>query len=203
MKALILVDLQNDFLPGGALPVANGNVILPIINQIQKKFSLVIATKDFHPPNHISFTTSHPHSSVGDCVSTSNGPQIIWPIHCVQGTKGSEFSPLLDTSAIHTIFYKGTQTDIDSYSTFFDNANLYSTGLDDFLKEKGIKELYFTGLATDYCVKFSVLDALNLGYRCHVITDGCKGIDLNKGDIQEALNTMSAQGASLILSNEI
>ena len=95
MKALILVDLQNDFLPGGALPVANGNVILPIINQIQKKFSLVIATKDFHPPNHISFTTSHPHSSVGDCVSTSNGPQIIWPIHCVQGTKGSEFSPFL------------------------------------------------------------------------------------------------------------
>ena len=200
MSALILVDLQNDFMPGGALAVPDGDAVIPVANRLVQSFDLVVATQDWHPPGHGSFASQHPGKNPGDTVELDGLRQELWPDHCVQGTSGAELHAGLDVRRITRIFQKGTDPRIDSYSTFFDNAHRKSTGLADYLKEKGVSEVYLMGLATDYCVKFSVLDAVELGLRANVILDGCRGIDLQTGDVSQAIDEMKAAGAVIVSS---
>lgn len=197
MKALLIVDVQNDFLPGGALAIPEGDQIIPVINELQNDFDTILATKDWHPPNHISFAKQH-GKKPGEIIEVEGRKQELWPDHCVQESQGAEFSPDLRTDKIKKVFYKGTDPKIDSYSTFFDNAHLRSTGLGEYLKENHIDELYIVGLATDYCVKYSVLDGSKLGLKIYVVLDGCRGIDLKPGDIERAIAEMKQAGASII-----
>lgn len=198
MKALIIVDLQNDFIKGGALAVNDAEQIIPLVNEITHyPFELIIATKDWHPSDHGSFANNH-QKPIGSHIKLAGADQILWPAHCVQGTVGSEFAPGWDTTKIDKIVYKGTDPLIDSYSTFFDNNDQKSTGLEIYLKEKGVKQLFFIGLATDYCVKFSVLDALQLGFQAFVVVDACRGVNIHSNDSKKALQVMSEAGAILI-----
>ena len=200
MQALILVDLQNDFLPGGALAVPRGNEVIAVANALQRRFSRVIATKDWHPSDHGSFASNHAGGKVGDLVALGGEPQVLWPDHCVQETWGSEFAPGLETSAIEKVFYKGTDPAVDSYSALFDNAHLRSTGLAEYLRESDVDELFVMGLATDYCVKFTALDALAEGFKVHVVEDGCRGVNLAPNDSEQALKEMREAGARLTTS---
>jgi len=200
---LIIVDLQNDFLPGGALPVPHGDEVIRVANELQKRFELVLATKDWHPPDHGSFAANHPGKKPGDRIILDGIEQILWPMHCVQNTHGAEFAPLFNTSRIAHVFHKGTERNIDSYSTFFDNAHRRHTGLAHYLEKRGIKDIYLMGLALDYCVKYSVLDARHLGLNTHVILDGCRGIALEPVDIDRALDEMKGAGAILLKSAEL
>lgn len=202
-NALIMVDLQNDFCPGGSLAVPDGDAIIPIANQLQDSFDLVIATQDWHPRDHVSFAANHPGHEVGDVITVDNIFQILWPIHCVQETKGAEFYPGLNTKRIHKIFHKGVDKNIDSYSTFFDNEHLRETGLADYLRHEGIEDVYIMGLATDYCVKYSALDALELKFHVYVIADACRGIDLKPGDVNNAIEEMRTAGANIIHLQDI
>jgi nicotinamidase/pyrazinamidase len=203
MKALIIVDLQNDFLPGGALPVPHGDEVIPLANELQQRFELVLATQDWHPPDHGSFAENHPGKKPGDRVMLDGIEQILWPVHCVQNTHGAEFAPSFDTSRIAHVFHKGIDPKIDSYSTFFDNAHRRETGVADYLKKRAISEIYLMGLALDYCVKYSTLDARHLGLNTRVILDGCRGIDLEPGDIGRALEEMKRARAVLLKSSEL
>ena len=203
MNALIIVDLQNDFLPGGALPVPHGDEVIPVANELQSRFDLVVATKDWHPPDHGSFAANHPGKKPGDRVILDGIEQILWPVHCVQNTYGAEFAPAFDTSRIAQVFHKGVERNIDSYSTFFDNAHRRETGLADYLKKRSIKNIYLMGLALDYCVKYSALDARHLGLNTHVILDGSRGIELEHGDIDRTLDEMKRVGAVLLKSGDV
>src|ERR1035437_476822 len=162
MKALLLIDIQNDFLPTGALPVPEGDMIVPVANQLMRKFEHVIATQDWHPANHGSFATNHSGKKSGDMITLAGLPQILWPVHCVQDTPGAQFAAALDRARITHVTRKGTDSAIDSYSGFFDNGHKKSTGLHDYLRARNITDLTILGLATDYCVKFSALDARQL-----------------------------------------
>lgn len=198
MSALILVDLQNDFFPGGALAVSEGDQILPAINELlNKPFDMILATKDFHPPHHISFASQH-NKKPGDFIIYRSIEQILWPDHCVQNTFGSEFHSGWDSSKVQKIFYKGTDPEIDSYSTFFDNGHLKSTGLGDYLREHQILHVYLAGLATDYCVKYSALDAAEQNFSVYVIKEGCKGVNLNTEDSARAFEDMQKAGVKII-----
>jgi nicotinamidase/pyrazinamidase len=198
-EALLIIDVQNDFLPGGSLPIPKGNFILPIINELQTHFDFIVATKDWHPANHCSFASTHGKTPGQKC--TINGYlQELWPNHCLQGTKGAEFPSDLDIKRIKKIFYKGINPSLDSYSAFYDNQHLRSTGLAEYLRENKIDTLYIVGLATDYCVKFSVLDALLEGFTVFVIEDGCLGINLQPKDIENAFNQMKESGAVFLTS---
>jgi nicotinamidase/pyrazinamidase len=203
MNALILTDLQNDFVPGGALPVPQGHEVVPLANRLQPHFDLVVATQDWHPANHGSFAANHPGKKPGDRIVLNGLEQILWPAHCVQHTKGSEFVADLDLSRVDRIFYKGTDPNIDSYSAFFDNAHLKATGLGNYLIEKGATNLYLLGLATDYCVKFSALDAQSLGFHTYVIEDACRGINLRPGDVDRAVADMKSAGITVLQSRDI
>jgi nicotinamidase/pyrazinamidase len=203
MKALLLVDLQNDFLPGGALAVAEGDQVVPVANRLARVFDLVVATQDWHPANHGSFAANHPGKSPGEMIELDGLPQVLWPVHCVQNTPGAEFSPELETSHITHVARKGTEPHIDSYSGFFDNGKLKATGLDRWLRERGVNELYIAGLATDYCVKFTALDARQLGYRVHLVVDGCRGVELKPGDVERALAELRAAGVDLVESERV
>jgi len=203
MRALILVDLQNDFLPGGALAVPHGDEVIPIANKMQGRFELDVATQDWHPLNHGSFAANRPSKKPGDRIILDGIEQILWPVHCVQNTHGAEFAPSFDTSCIAHVFHKGTERNIDSYSTFFDNAHRRHTGLAHYLEKRGIKDIYLMGLALDYCVKYSTLDARQLGLNTHVIVDGCRGIELESGDINRALDEMKRAGAVLLKSSDL
>ena len=194
-RVLILVDLQNDFLPGGALPVPHGDEVIPLANELQQRFDLVVATKDWHPPDHGSFAANR--------IILDSIEQILWPAHCVQNTHGAEFAPLFDASRIAHVFHKGTERNIDSYSTFFDNAHQRHTGLAYYLEKRSIKEIYLMGLALDYCVKYSALDARHLGLNTNVIVDGCRGIELKPGNIDRALDEMKRVGAVLLQSADL
>jgi len=202
-RALILVDLQNDFLPGGALAVPHGDEVVPIANRLQRKFELVLATQDWHPSDHGSFAANHKGKKPGEHIVLDGIEQILWPMHCVQNTQGAEFAPSFDTSRIAYVFHKGTERNIDSYSTFFDNAHRRHTGLAHYLEKRGIKDIYLMGLALDYCVKYSTVDARELGFNTHVIVDGCRGIELERGDIARALDEMEHAGATLLKSGDI
>lgn len=202
-KALLLVDIQNDFMPGGALAVPRGDEIIPIINNLISQFSLVIATQDWHPSDHVSFADNHLGKKVGDHVQINGFDHLLWPRHCVCNTPGAELDKRLNKHQINTCFFKGTDKWIDSYSAFFDNAHLKSTGLGDYLKAQGVDELYIAGVATEYCVLHSALDARDLGLTVYVVVDACRSINLNPGDEQKALAALVAKGANVILSSEI
>lgn len=202
MKALIITDVQNDFLPGGALGIPGAGRIIPIINRIMPYFEHVLATQDWHPKGHVSFASTH-KKKVGDIVKIGDLEQILWPDHCIQGSQGADFPKSLKRERIEAIFQKGGDLKIDSYSTFFDNARKKETGLEDYLRKKAIQKLYFVGLATDYCVLYSVRDALELGFDVWVIRDCCCAINLKPGDEEKALGEMAKMGARVIQSQEI
>ena len=198
MNALILVDLQNDFCPGGTLAVPDGDLVIPTVNDLQKKFDLVVATQDWHPADHGSFAASHPGKKPGDAIELAGLTQILWPVHCVQGTYGAKLHPGLDPSAIERVFRKGMDPLTDSYSGFFDNGHRKATGLEEYLKGRGVDSVYVCGLATDYCVKFTALDAVQLGFETFLIEDACRGVNLQPGDVGREVEEMLAKGVHKI-----
>ncbi len=202
-RALILVDIQNDFLPGGALEVSDGDAVIPVANKLIPHFDLVVASRDWHPATHGSFAANHPWRKPGQVIDLNGLDQILWPIHCVQESYGAEFGKDLHDDKIDKVFFKGTDPGIDSYSAFFDNAHRRATGMGDYLKEEGIEEIYLVGLATDYCVKYTALDALKLGFKTYVVTDGVRGIEQEAGDVERALQLMQEKGARLVNSEEV
>ena len=203
MKALILVDLQYDFCPNGALAVKEGDQLIPIANKLMSHFDLVVATQDWHPANHGSFAANHPWRKPGQVIELNGLSQILWPIHCVQGSFGAEFVQELDTDKIDKIFPKGTDVGIDSYSGFFDNGHQKSTGMGDYLQEKDVKEVYVMGLAADYCVKFTALDAAELGFETYLISDATKGVNIKPDDVENAFQEMKEKGIQFITSKQI
>jgi nicotinamidase/pyrazinamidase len=203
MKALILVDIQNDFLPGGALAVPAGNEVVPVANRLLRSFDLVVATQDWHPADHGSFAGNHPGKVPGDIIELDGLTQILWPVHCVQGTFGAELVPGLDKTRISKIFPKGTDASIDSYSGFFDNGHRKSTGLGEFLRDQKVGDCYIVGLATDYCVKFTALDARMASFGVRLIVDGCRGVQLRAGDVEKAIQEMVQAGVQIAESQDI
>lgn len=203
MEALILIDIQNDFCAGGALAVPDGDAVVPVANALMPRFPLVVATQDFHPAAHLSFASNHPGKQPYEQVELDGLPQVLWPPHCVQGTPGAELHPELDRSRIRRVFTKGTDERIDSYSGFFDNGHRKATGLGDYLKAEGVTDLVVLGLATDYCVKWTALDARRLGFGVRVVVDGCRGVGLAPGDIDEALAEMRAAGVRVVRMGEV
>ncbi len=200
-KALLMIDLQNDFCTGGNLAVPHGEEVIPLANQLQKHFDLVVATQDWHPAHHASFAANHPGRKVGEVIDLNGVSQILWPAHCVQGSLGAAFHPQLNTQKITKIFQKGADPLVDSYSAFFDNARLHATGLGDYLQAAGVKDIYIMGLATNFCVKYSVLDALSLKLNVFLIEEACRGIDLKPGDVAAAVLEMKAAGAHVVDAN--
>lgn len=203
MKALVLVDIQNDFCPGGALAVPDGDAVVEVANALARRFDLVVATRDYHPKEHASFAVNHPGKHVYEQIELDGLPQVLWPSHCVQGTPGSELHPGLDVGRITRVFTKGTDVRIDSYSGFFDNGHRKATGLGDYLKQARVAELVVLGLATDYCVKWTALDARQLGFAVAVAEDGCRGVGLGADDIARAFEEMRAAGVRIVRSSEI
>ncbi len=195
MKALLLIDIQNDFLPGGSLAVPEGDQIIPLVNDLIAAHSIVIATQDWHPAQHASFAANHPGKSVYEQIDLHGLSQTLWPVHCVQQTGGALFAPGLASAAITRVFPKGTDSQIDSYSGFFDNGRRGDTGLTQWLRDQNINELTVCGLATDYCVKYSVLDALDQGFKVCVVIDACRGVNLQEGDCDRAIEEMKNHGA--------
>jgi nicotinamidase/pyrazinamidase len=202
-QALILIDLQNDFMPGGALPVSEGDAVIPIANDVQEKFDLIVASKDWHPRDHGSFAANHPGKKVGDVIDLHGLPQILWPVHCVQNTRGAEFGLALRTDRITKTFLKGADAAIDSYSALFDNGHRRSTGMTEFLRERNVGDVYLLGLATDYCVKFTALDAVGEGFKVHLIEDACRGVNLKPTDSEVAINEMGRAGAVITTSQNL
>lgn len=202
MKALVLVDIQNDFLPGGTLAVADGDKIIPVVNRIQREFPLVVATQDWHPASHGSFAVNHPGKKVFEQIDLNGLPQTLWPTHCVQNTKGAELAAALDRERIAKIFPKGTDAAIDSYSGFFDNGHRKSTELGEWLKGRGVTEVYVCGLATDYCVKFTALDAVEAGFKTHLIEDASRGVNLRPDDVGNAVDEMKRAGVVVLQSGQ-
>jgi nicotinamidase/pyrazinamidase len=203
MKALILVDIQNDFLPGGALAVPDGDKIIPIANQLQAAFPLVVATQDWHPAIHGSFAANHPGKNVFEQIELNGLPQTLWPVHCVQGTRGAELAHDLQQERIAKIFPKGTDAGIDSYSGFFDNGHRRSTGLGEWLKAKSVTEVFVCGLATDYCVKFTALDAAQYGFKTFFIEDASRGVNLQPNDVKDAIAEMNRAGIATVRSADL
>ncbi|MDY0167173.1 MAG: bifunctional nicotinamidase/pyrazinamidase [Thermoguttaceae bacterium] len=203
MNVLILTDLQNDFCPGGALAVPEGDVVIPLANRLQQCFDLVVATQDWHPADHGSFAANHPGREPGDVIELGGLQQVLWPVHCVQSTSGAELHPDLDTSKLARVFRKGTDPQIDSYSCFFDNGHRKSTGLCEYLKQEGVTDVYLCGLALDYCVKFSALDAVAQGFTTWLIEDACRGIDREPGDIDRAIEQMRQEGVRVVRTKEL
>lgn len=202
-RALLIVDMQNDFMPGGALGIFNGDEIIPLINALIPDFPLVVVSQDWHPADHVSFAHSHPGKKVGDVITVKETKQILWPMHCIRASKGAELIDELDKEAIACNFYKGTEKNIDGYSAFFDNARLKSTGLADYLRSRGVNAIYIAGVATEYCVLYSTLDALDLGFTVFVIEDACRGINLRPGDAKKALEEMLSKGATMVRSSDV
>ena len=201
MKTLVIIDVQNDFIPGGSLAVPGGDQIVALINKLQEEFDLVIATQDWHPRDHSSFAANHPGKNEFEKIELHGQEQVLWPVHCVQNSDGAKFHPELKSSKIETIFRKGTSKEIDSYSGFYDNAHLKSTGLAGYLKEKGADELYFCGLAAEYCVYFSVMDALKEGFSATLIEDATRPLD--DEDFQQAKENILKAGGKIIKSREL
>jgi nicotinamidase/pyrazinamidase len=203
MKALILVDIQADFLPGGALAVPDGNAIIPVVNRLQAKFPLVVATQDWHPANHGSFAANHSGKNVFEQMDLNGLPQTLWPVHCVQGTPGAELAIGLQQERIAKIFPKGTDAGIDSYSGLFDNGHRKSTGLGEWLKDQGVTEVFVCGLATDYCVKFTALDAAQMGFKTFFIPDASRGVNLQPNDVADAIAEMTGAGIMVVQSQQV
>ena len=195
--ALIVIDVQNDFCPGGALAVPEGDTIVPGINELISDFAAVILTQDWHPAGHSSFASSHTGKAPYDTTKMSYGPQVLWPDHCVQGSEGADFHSGLATDAADLIIRKGFRTEVDSYSAFFENDQTTPTGLEGYLRSRGVSDLTIVGLATDFCVNFSATDAARLGYSVTVRLDLCRAIDLD-GSLAAACKAMQARGVTLV-----
>lgn len=203
MRALLLIDLQYDFCPGGALAVAHGDETIPVAQRLLPKFDTVVATQDWHPANHGSFAVNHPGARPYNISELAGLPQVLWPAHCVQGTHGAELHADLDRARISQVIRKGTDPEIDSYSGFYDNGHRKATGLADWLTAHGIDELFVLGLATDYCVKFTTLDARKLGFGVSLVVDGCRGVNLQPDDSDKAIAEMRAAGVHIIDSASV
>ena len=195
-SAFIVVDVQNDFCPGGALAVAEGDQVVPLINGLMKRFAHVVLTQDWHPAGHSSFASSHAGKAPFELVEADYGPQVLWPDHCVQGSQGAEFHAGLDLTGAELVIRKGFRPAIDSYSAFFENDRKTPTGLAGYLKERGFSSLVMAGLATDYCVAYSALDAARLGFETAVVMDACRAIDLD-GSLAEAERQLREAGVTL------
>jgi nicotinamidase/pyrazinamidase len=195
-QALIVIDVQNDFCPGGALAVAGGDQIIDPINALMGDFATVVLTQDWHPANHASFAANHPGATPFSLTQMPYGPQVLWPTHCVQGTEGAVFHPALRTDPAQLVIRKGFRPQIDSYSAFFENDKTTPTGLDGYLRSRGVTGITLVGLATDYCVAYSALDAARLGYRVTVVESACRAIDL-EGSLAAAIGQMRAAGVQL------
>ncbi len=198
MDALILIDIQNDFLPGGSLAVPRGEEIILVANRLQERFGLVVATQDWHPAGHGSFASSHPGKQVFETVLLGGVEQILWPDHCVQGSPGAEFSRALDMKRVEAIIRKGTDPGIDSYSTFFDNARRKSTGLEGYLKQRYVDRVFLVGLAADFCVLYSLLDALSLGFAAVLVKDATRAI--SEEGFRAAEKEILAKGGAIVRS---
>lgn len=197
MKTLIIVDVQNDFVAGGALAVPGGEELVPLINRLQSTFDLIVATQDWHPADHGSFAVNHPGKQPGETIVLDGLSQVLWPVHCVENTSGADFAPGLDRTHWARVFQKGTERAIDSYSGFFDNGHLRATGLGEYLRARGATDVCVVGLATDYCVKFTALDARTLGFHVTLLADACRGVELRAGDGERAVEEMRAAGVEV------
>ncbi|MFH0020385.1 bifunctional nicotinamidase/pyrazinamidase [Pseudomonas fluorescens] len=200
--ALLVIDVQNDFIPGGQLPVPEGDQIVPLINRLARQFSQVIIAQDWHPPGHASFASRHPGKQPFDSIQLPYGEQTLWPEHCVQGTAGAGLHPDLDLPHAQLIIRKGYNPEIDSYSAFLEADRRTTTGLSGYLKERGVDTVYMVGLALDFCVMFSALDARAAGFSAYVVLDACRAIDMN-GSLQSAMERMQSAGVGLIQSAEL
>ena len=205
MQALIIVDVQNDFLPGGALAVPQGDCVLQPIAELLagQRFDRVLATQDWHPQNHGSFAANHPGTQPGEVIRLAGLEQTLWPVHCVQGSQGAALATALARDKIDSVVRKGTDPQVDSYSGFFDNAKRHKTSLDDELRRLQVTEVFVCGLATDYCVKHTALDANSLGYQTTVLTDACRGMDLRPGDIESTLQALREVGVRCAASRDL
>lgn len=203
MRALILVDIQNDFMPTGALPVPDGDAVVHVANAISGGFELVVATQDWHPAEHESFAANHEGRAPGEVIDLYGLDQILWPVHCVQGSSGAEFVEGLDTRPVAAVFRKGMDPTIDSYSGFFDNGRKRATGLTGYLRALGVEQVYVMGVATDYCVKFTALDAVDEGFETFLVQDGCRGVGIGPTDIDDAVAMMRERGVRVIDSSEV
>ena len=195
--ALLVIDVQNDFCPGGALAVADGDAVVAAANALMPRFDVVVATRDWHPPGHCSFASRHPDHALYDTVEVGGVAQTLWPDHCVQGSDGARLHPELDQRGVHLILHKGARRDLDSYSAFFENDRRTTTGLAGYLRELEVRPVTLCGLATDYCVRYSAVDAARLGFEVRVIGDACRGVDLPDGNIARALEQMRAAGIAI------
>jgi nicotinamidase/pyrazinamidase len=203
MKALILVDIQNDFLPGGALAVPDGDQVIPVANALQPMFPVVVATQDWHPDDHGSFAASHSNKAVFEQIELNGLPQTLWPVHCVQHTVGAELAADLDQERIMKVFPKGTDVGVDSYSGLFDNGRRKSTGLGEWLKEQSVTDVFVCGLATDYCVKFTALDAAQMGFKTYLIEDASRGVNLQPDHVTNAIAEMERAGVIVTQSADL
>jgi nicotinamidase/pyrazinamidase len=199
---LLVIDVQNDFCPGGALAVPHGDEVIAPIHRIAPRFQHIVLTQDWHPPNHSSFVASHPGKQPYDSIELAYGRQMLWPPHCVQGTRGAEFHPALDIPQAELILRKGFRPQIDSYSAFFENDRSTPTGLAGYLRERGFARVFLAGLAYDYCVGYSALDARRLAFPAFVLRDGCRAIDLN-GSVTEIEAAFANAGVDVIDSAEL
>ena len=199
---LLIIDVQNDFCPGGALAVTEGDRIVPIINNLIPKFSNIALTQDWHPAGHSSFATSHPGHDPFTTIAMPYGEQTLWPDHCIQGSRGAQFHDALNTDPASIVIRKGYNPAVDSYSAFYENDHKTSTGLGGFLRDRKIQQIFCVGLALDYCVFYSARDAIKESFKATVITDACRAIDMD-GSAEKAIDEMTKNGISLIESNAL
>jgi len=202
MNALLLVDIQNDFLPDGSLPVPEGDEIIPVVNRLQDYFDIIVATQDWHPEDHGSFASSHEGRQPGEKVELDGVEQILWPDHCVQDSEGAELADGLKTEKVVKIIKKGTDPKIDSYSGFYDNQHRRATGLHNYLQEKNVDTVFVTGLAADVCVRFTILDALELGYKTYLIKDATRAVGGEEA-FNKTMEELESKGAKIVTSEEI
>lgn len=200
MEALVVVDVQNDFCPGGALPVPRGDEVVPIVNQLAQQFPLVVASQDWHPQNHVSFASNHPGRKPLEVIQEGGQSQVLWPDHCVQGSWGAAFHPQLDTRPFRMIVRKGADPEVDSYSAFRDNRQDKLTGLAGFLRELGVQGVAVVGLATDYCVQATALDAVALGFAARILLPACRAVGAPAGRWEEVLQALRERGVTLVES---
>jgi nicotinamidase/pyrazinamidase len=201
MRALLLIDIQNDFIPGGSLAVPGGDEIIPRVNELQKHFDLVVATQDWHPADHKSFASNHQGKNVFEHIELDGFDQVLWPAHCVQGTEGAEFSPKLSTNKVEAIFRKGTNTEIDSYSGFYDNGHRKSTALAQYLKGKLVTEVFIVGLAADYCVYYTAKDSLKEGFMTYIVDDAVRAI--SDDGFEKAKEDIISKGGKIVQSTSV
>ena len=199
-RALLVIDVQNDFCPGGSLAVDHGDEVVVVINALMPRFAVVVATQDWHPPDHVSFASSHAGHKPLDVVQAGRIEQVLWPDHCVQGTAGAELHPRLEAARIGMLLRKGMRSGLDSYSAFFENDHVSDTGLQHYLRGLGISEVVLCGLATDYCVLASAMDARRAGFEVTVVSDACRGVDFPRGSVQKAVETMRGAGVRVAAS---